>query len=51
MNRRKPNRAARTEAERQHKVRRIRAKVRDGTYENALKLSVALDRLLRRIKT
>jgi len=51
MNRRKPNRAARTEAERRNRVRRIRAKVRDGTYENALKLSVALDRLLRRIKT
>jgi hypothetical protein len=48
---RKPHRTARTEAERQLKVRRIRAKVRDGTYENALKLSVAVDRLMRRLKT
>jgi hypothetical protein len=48
---RKPNCTARTEAERRHRVRRIRAKVRDGTYENALKLSVAIERLLRRIKT
>ena len=46
-----PNRAARTEAERSsQRVRRIRAKVRDGTYENALKLSVAVDRLLKQLK-
>jgi hypothetical protein len=48
---RKSHRTARTEAERRKRVRRIRAKVRDGTYENALKLSVAIDRLMRRLKT
>ena len=45
------HRTARTEAQRKQRVRRIRAKVRDGTYENALKLSVAIDRLLRQLKT
>lgn len=28
------------------KVRKLRAAVRDGRYENALKISVAIDRLL-----
>jgi hypothetical protein len=56
--RRKPTRA-RTEAERvlanearrlrNRKLRRIRAKVFDGSYENPLKLSVAVDRLIERL--
>jgi hypothetical protein len=46
------DRAARTEAERRRKqkVRRIRAKVRDGTYENALKLSIAIERLMKQLR-
>jgi hypothetical protein len=50
---------ARTEVERElaceprrlrnRKLRRVRAKVLDGTYENPLKLSVAVERLLRRL--
>jgi hypothetical protein len=32
---------------RKSKVRKIRASIRAGSYENNLKLSVALDRMLR----
>jgi hypothetical protein len=45
-----PTTTARREAERRTMVRRVRAKVRDGTYENALKLSVALDRLIEQLR-